>query len=184
MQRAASNTKFHFGPKKNCLRSAPTASNLQIFSWGAYPQTSPSRCVLTHMRAYTQTGARKAGHSLSCPDPSPKKRKEGLVFWATFLSHGAGSNSVKNVIIALYNYSFCNLIPLVVATLVAQYRDSKKFLGEIITWYKCFNGYKGSTVICHTQGMKHYHTEGDRLSYVWLWVVIVICGYIGLWVVM
>ena len=38
--------------------------------------------------------------------------------------------------------------------------------------------------ICHIQGMKHYHTEGDRLSYVWLtyirlWVV----GYTGLLVV-
>ena len=25
--------------------------------------------------------------------------------------------------------------------------------------------------------MKHYHIAGHRLSYVWLWVVIVICGY-------
>ena len=40
-------------------------------------------------------------------------------------------------------------------------QDNENFWGEIITR---FDGYKGSTVVstCHTQGMKHYHTEGVR----------------------
>ena len=39
---------------------------------------------------------------VSFPDP-PRKRKEGLVFWGHFLSHGAGLYFVKNVIIAFLN---------------------------------------------------------------------------------
>ena len=58
------------------------------------------------------------------PNP-PEKRKEGLVFWVTFLVTWSGAYSVENVIIACtacilvlvldchviaYNYVFCNLI--------------------------------------------------------------------------
>ena len=63
---------------------------------------------------------------VSYPDPSPEKRKEGLVFRATFLVTWGGGYGVKNIIIAFpcildlvldfyvfaYNYAFCNRFEL------------------------------------------------------------------------
>ena len=36
---------------------------------------------------------------ISCPDPSPEKRKEGLMFWATFIVTWGGAYGIKNVIL-------------------------------------------------------------------------------------
>ena len=39
---------------------------------------------------------------VSCPDPPPKKQKEGLVFWAIFLVTWGGAYSIKNAILIAF----------------------------------------------------------------------------------
>ena len=50
--------------------------------------------------------------SVSCPDPSPKSGRGSGVLNDFFLSHGAESNGVKNVIIAS-PHAACKMIPRV-----------------------------------------------------------------------
>ena len=69
---------------------------------------------------------------------------------------------------------------------MAQYRDSKNFLVELQHDINVLMVIR-ALLLCHTQGMKHYHAEEDSLSYAWLcgWLLyVVIQGYGLLYVVM
>ena len=64
-----------------------------------YPRVHDSCTLRGHL---SSTHAPSQLQLVSCPDSSPEKQKEGLVFWSTFLVTWGGAYGVKNVIFTFY----------------------------------------------------------------------------------